>query len=102
MLLLTVLMRWVGSQYKLLEPDVPEGGPGHDSCICFCIFWYYYYLLIVQINPFRPRPSHSTTESRIFLFSLNIFSWSTLAGVTKIFFSAGSEPTLGGPGCSLR
>jgi hypothetical protein len=31
----------------------------------FCLSQYYHYLLIVQINPFRPIPSHSTTGSQI-------------------------------------
>jgi hypothetical protein len=92
MLLLTVPMGWVGSQYKLLEPDVPEGVRRRDSCMCFCIFWYYYYLSIVQINLFRPRTNHSTTESQTFLFSLNIFSWSALAGGDQIFFQLGPKP----------
>jgi len=78
-----------------------RGSGSQIGCIYF-VFLYSYYLSIVQINPFRPRPSHSTTESQTFLFSLDVCSWSTLAGGTKKFFSAGSEPTLGRPGCSLH
>lgn len=43
----------------------------------------------VQISPFRPSPSHSATESYSFGFSVNICSWSTLAGR---HFSPGPKP----------
>jgi hypothetical protein len=59
-----------------------------------CLSQYYHYLLMVQINPFGPIPSHSTTGSQIsckdFLVSL------PLLGVLK-FFSPGSIPLLGSP-----
>jgi len=37
-------------------------------CIYFCSRWYY--LSIVQINPFRPSPNHSTTDSQSFRYSV--------------------------------
>ena len=52
----------------------------------------------LQINPYRPSPSHSATESQSFRFSVNIFGRSAPAGGPKHFFSPGPEPALGGPG----
>jgi hypothetical protein len=49
-------------------------------CTCFCLSLQYHYLSTVQINPFRPSPSYSATESQSFRFTIKIFSRSTLAG----------------------
>jgi hypothetical protein len=56
-------------------------GPGARLCsICFCISRQYHCLSTVQINPFRPSPSHSVTDSQSFRFSVKIFSRSALIG----------------------
>jgi hypothetical protein len=36
-------------------------------------------LVNLQINPYRPSPSHSATDSQSFPFSVKILSWSTLS-----------------------
>jgi len=48
----------------------PEGGPGLNSVVCFCVSSQYHYLSTVQINPSRPSQSYSATESqgRAYLF----------------------------------
>ena len=51
----------------------------------------------VKINPLRPSPSHSATESQSFRFSVQIFRRSALAGGPDTFFSPGPEPAVGGP-----
>ena len=65
------------SRYKLPRPGSP-GSPG-PTCLCFCLSRWYHYLPIVEINPFRPIPSHSATESQSFRFSVKMVSQSTLA-----------------------
>jgi hypothetical protein len=59
-------------------------------------------LSIVQINPFRPSPSHSAVESQSLRFSVKIFSRSTLAGggggTQEKKFLLNPEPAFGGPG----
>jgi hypothetical protein len=51
------------------------------------------------INPIRPCPSYSATDSQSFQFSVNIFSWFTLPGrggrPKKIF--TGPKPILSNP-----
>jgi hypothetical protein len=79
-----------GSQYKLPGPG---RGPGTRLCCkCFCLSRYYHNLPAVQINPFRPSPSHSA--SRVSLrFSMKIFSRSALAvGGFKRFSHRGLNP----------
>lgn len=49
------------------------------------------------MNPLRPRPSHSATESPSFQFSINTFSRSAHAGMPE-FFLLGLEPAPAGPG----
>jgi hypothetical protein len=46
----------------------------------------------VQINPFRPGPSHSANESQPFQFDVNIFIRRAVAGVGRKFFSPGPKP----------
>ena len=56
-------------------------GPGARLyCTYFGVSALYWYLSVVQINPFRPSPSHSATQSQSFRFSVKIFSRSALAG----------------------
>jgi len=69
----------------------------------------------VQINIFRPSPSHSKSDSQFFRFAVKIFSRAILAGgwgvVGENIFSPEPKPALGGPdgdyfskhcmGCSL-
>jgi hypothetical protein len=52
----------------------------------------YHDLSIVQINPFRPSPSHSATETRSFRFSVKIFGRSALAGAPDKLFHWGLNP----------
>ena len=89
-----------GTNYQVLE--VWQGNQGAQLCyICFCIYWWYHYLPIVQINPFRPGPIHSATDSLSFQFRAKILSWSALAGVEhKNIFHGGlwPKPAVGGPG----
>jgi len=47
-----------------------RGPEARLCCIRFCPFRWYHYLSIVQINLFRPIPSHSATESQSLWFSL--------------------------------
>jgi hypothetical protein len=55
------------------------------------------YLSIVQINPFKRRPSHSANDSQSFQSSVKIFSRSTLVRGLQNFFLIGSpKPALGG------
>ena len=73
--------------YKLLGPSHLEGAQGLTLLhmfLSFSVVWLF--LLTVQINPFRPNPCHSVTESQSFWFSLKIFNWSTLAMGTQNFF----------------
>jgi hypothetical protein len=65
--------------------------------IYFCLFRWYLYLSTVQINPFRPTPSHSATRGQSFRFSVRIFSRSAIARGPEIISSPGPEPPLGGP-----
>jgi hypothetical protein len=68
------------SQYKLPGPGGPKRGRRPRMCsLCFCISRWYRYLSIVQINPFRPSPSRSATDSQSFRFSVKMFSRPTLA-----------------------
>jgi len=56
-------------------------GPGARlCCICCCLSQQQRYLSIVQINPFSPSPSHSTTASQSFRYIAKIFSRFGLAG----------------------
>jgi hypothetical protein len=61
-------------------PSVWKGARFLLCCICFCLSRWYHYLSIVQINPFRPRPSHSATERHSERVSVKIFSLSAPAG----------------------
>jgi hypothetical protein len=57
-------------------------------CVDFCLSRHYQYLsIVVQINPFRPNSSHTTTESQSSQFSAKIFSWSADVGGPKKFFT---------------
>ena len=72
-----------GSRYKL--PGSATGKRARLYGVRFCLSPKYYYLSIVQMNPFRPSPSHSPTESKSFRFCVKHFSQSVLAdaGATK-------------------
>jgi hypothetical protein len=65
--------------------------------IYFCLFRWYLYLSIVQIDPFRPTPSHSATGGQSFQFSVRIFSRSAIARGPEIISPPDPEPPLGGP-----
>jgi hypothetical protein len=70
----------------------PRSGRGPGTrlrCICFCLPRQYHYLSIVQINPFRPRPSHSAAKNQFLRFCVKIFSRSVLAGGRAILFPLG-------------
>ena len=45
-----------------------------QACIWFCLSRYSRYLSIVQINPFRPHPSYSATNTVSSRFNAKIFS----------------------------
>jgi hypothetical protein len=50
--------------------------------------------LIVQINPFRPSPSHYATDSQSFQFNIKIFSLSAFAWGPQKIFHDGLNPFL--------
>ena len=51
-----------GSQYKLLRPGCPEGGPGPDYVTyVFIILSSIINFSIEQLDPFRPCPRHQLT-----------------------------------------
>jgi hypothetical protein len=88
------------SQYQLR----PEGGRGAEQItgagLYFthsCLSLQYHYLSIVQINPFRPRPSHSATESQSFRFSVKILSRSAVAARPEESFHQVSKPLAAAP-----
>jgi hypothetical protein len=51
----------------------------------------------LQINPFRPRPSHPAIDSQSFRFGVNIFSPVSLTMGHEQFSSLGPKPDLRGP-----
>jgi len=64
-----------------------ERGPGAFlCCLRFCLSLQYHYLPTAQINPFRPRPNPSATNSQSFRFSVKIFSHPLLLEGPKFFF----------------
>jgi hypothetical protein len=74
-------------------PAVRKGAWGPTMLHFSCLSQQYHYLSIVQINPFRPSPSHSATESQSFRFGVKIFRRSALVGrPKKIFFHQGPSP----------
>jgi hypothetical protein len=85
---------WGGGGGKSVQiTGVRQSGRGPETrlcCIYFCPSRYYHYLTIVQISPFRPSLSHSSTDSQYSRFSVKIFSQSALAGGGEIIFSAGA------------
>ena len=51
-------------RYKFPGPSAPEGGPWPDYvAYVFVFLGNIIYLSTVQINPFRPSPGHSATDS---------------------------------------
>jgi hypothetical protein len=82
--------------YKLAGSGSPEGGPGPDY-VAYVSLWYHC-LSTVQINPFRPSPSHSATDSQPFRLILKIFSRSALdlGGGPKFFSHWGPNPLSAG------
>lgn len=61
-------------------------GPGDRlRCVSFCLSQWYHYLSIVRINPFRPMPSHSATES--FRLTLKSSASTSLLGSPQTFFT---------------
>ena len=66
-----------GINYR--SPAVLKGPVPLLCCLCFfCLSLQCRHLSSVQINPFRPSPSHSTTESQCFRFIVKICSPSAL------------------------
>ena len=53
------------------------------------------FLATAQINPFRPNPSHSATDSQSFLIGVKIFSQSALGEWPEEIFSQRPESLLG-------
>ena len=70
-------------------------GPGTRlCCIYLCLSRSYNSLSIVQINPFRPSPSHPANESQPFRLSVEIFSRFALAKEPEKVFHRGPNPLL--------
>ena len=72
-----------------------RGSGARLRCVCF-VFLGRSVFFGLQINPFRPSPSHPATESQCFRFSVNNFSQSSLVGKRrgggrKMFFIARSR-----------
>jgi hypothetical protein len=83
----TVPSRGGGSRYKLPGGRGSVRGPGARlSCTRFYLSQRYQYMSTVQINPFRPSPSHSAIEIQPFRFSVKNFSRSALIGGTEKYF----------------
>ena len=61
----------------------------------FCLSLWDHYLSIVRINPSRPSPSHSATDSQSSLFGVKIFSRSALVGRGEKMFPPGLQPAPG-------
>ena len=51
------------SRYKLPGPDGPEASPKPDYVTYFLSVSVVSLFVDLQINPFRPSPSHSATET---------------------------------------
>jgi len=69
----------MGSRYKLPEPGGPKGAHASTMLPVFsCLSLQGHHMSIVQINPFIPSPSHSTTENQSFRFSVKIYGLSAL------------------------
>jgi hypothetical protein len=88
-----------GSQYKLPGPSGLEAGPEPDY-IAYVFFLEVSILVDLGINPVKPCPNYSATDSQSFQFSVKIFSWSILpgrGGGPKKFFT-GPKPTHSNPG----
>lgn len=75
---------WQAGTHTQYRRDREEAGTKYQGAtgrkgvrFCVCRSRKYHYLPIAQINPFRPSPRHSATQS--FQLSANIFSWFTLA-----------------------
>jgi hypothetical protein len=77
-------------------------GPGAPLCCTyFCLSRYYHYLSTAQINPRRPNPSHSATDSLSFPLSVEIFNRPALAWGPKIFFHPAPNPLSAALGVSF-
>jgi len=68
------------------ESGINYQGPTKLHMIC--LYRQYHSLSVVRINPCRPSPSHSATESQSFWFSVQIFSLSVFVGVQQFFHLA--------------
>ena len=68
-------------------------GPGPDYVACFRLSRDYLYLSIVQINHFKPNPSHSANENQSFRSGASTAAWCAHAGgARKKMFRPGPNP----------
>jgi hypothetical protein len=76
-------LQMTGARPSGRGPGAGLFGTGFDVCR------WYYCLSIVQINPFRPSPSHSATESQPFRHIIRLLAGPPLLGARKkIFFTS--------------
>jgi hypothetical protein len=70
-----------------------KAGTNYRGPTLLCMFMSFSVLSlsIVQINPFRPSPSHSTTDSQSFQFSVKFLAGPPLLGDSKIFGHRGPK-----------
>jgi hypothetical protein len=66
--------------------------PGARLFCMFCLSRLYHYLSIVKINPFRPSPSHSATESQSSDIVYRFLVGPPLLGDRTKFFRRGPNP----------
>ena len=87
-IILTALTTPEESRYKLPGPAVRKGTRGPTMFHMFLSFLVLQLFVNLQIQPFRPRPSHSAIDSHSYRFRTQSFSRSDLnGGPENIFFS---------------
>jgi hypothetical protein len=81
-----------GTNYR--DPAVQKGSQASEVLHMFLYLSVVLLVSILQINPFRPSPSHPSTDSQSFRFCVNIFSQSTLGGrkLENFFVNRGQNP----------
>ena len=73
-----------------------------SCCICWCFALLYHYSATVQINPSRPSPSHSATDTQFFLFRVKSLSLSALDGPHEKKFSTRARTHSRRPCCCTK